>query len=251
MVDSLASGGVLQTPAWQRIFWASLEGVIASVLLLAGGLSALQTMTIVSALPFALVIILAAVGMWRALVIEKHREVSLQAHMATMRNMTGSQWRHRLSAMIRYPTRDEVETFIRVTAMESLKEVVDELRKAGWDAGVEFDESLVRAELVVNRDGHVGFIYDIRLITSPIPEFAYAGKAGPESEKEYCRAEVFLRRGGRSYDVYGYDGNDIIQDVLDQFGNYLHFLDSTPGKLPWEMAEHDDLLHPADKPDSE
>ena len=251
VVDSLASGGVLQTPAWQRIFWASLEGVIASVLLLAGGLSALQTMTIVSALPFAVVIILAAVGMWRALVIEKHREVSLQAHMATMRNMTGSQWRHRLTAMIRYPTRDEVETFIRVTAMESLKEVVDELRKAGWDAGVGFDESLVRAELVVNRDGHVGFIYDIRLITSPIPEFAYAGKAGPESEKEYCRAEVFLRRGGRSYDVYGYDGNDIIQDVLDQFGNYLHFLDSTPGKLPWEMAEHDDLLHPADKPDSE
>ena len=62
---------------------------------------------------------------------------------------------------------------------------------------------------------------------------------------------MFLRRGGRSYDVYGYDGNDIIQDVLDQFGNYLHFLDSTPGKLPWEMAEHDDLLHPADKPDSE
>ena len=39
--------------------------------------------------------------------------------------------------------------------------------------------------------------------------------------------------------------------VLDQFENYLHFLDNAPGKLPWDMAEHDDLLHPADKPDSE
>ena len=86
VVDSLASGGVLETPAWQRIFWAVLEGVIASVLLLAGGLSALQTMTMVSALPFAIIILLAAVGMWRALVIEGHRETSLQAHMAHSRD---------------------------------------------------------------------------------------------------------------------------------------------------------------------
>src|SRR5690554_7828641 len=48
VIDSLAAGGALNTPAWQRVFWASLEGVIASVLLLAGGLKALQTMTIVS-----------------------------------------------------------------------------------------------------------------------------------------------------------------------------------------------------------
>lgn len=244
VVDSLASGGVMETPAWQRIFWASLEGVIASVLLLAGGLSALQTMTIVSALPFAVVIILAAVGMWRALIIERHREVSLQAHMASSRHMTGSQWRHRLTAMIRYPTRDEVENFIRNTAMDSMKEVVDELRKAGWDARVGFDESLIRAELVVDREDQVGFIYDVRLVTNPVPEFAYAGKAGPQGEADYCRAEVFLRRGGRSYDVYGYDQHDLIRDVLDQFENYLHFLDNSPGKLPWNMAEHDDLLNP-------
>ncbi len=244
VVDSLASGGVMETPAWQRIFWASLEGVIASVLLLAGGLSALQTMTIVSALPFAVVIILAAVGMWRALIIERHREVSLQAHMASSRHMTGSQWRHRLTAMIRYPTRDEVENFIRNTAMDSMKEVVDELRKAGWDARVEFDENLIRAELVVDREDQVGFIYDVRLVTNPVPEFAYAGKAGRQGEQDYCRAEVFLRRGGRSYDVYGYDQHDLIRDVLDQFENYLHFLDNSPGKLPWNMAEHDDLLNP-------
>jgi choline/glycine/proline betaine transport protein len=30
--------------------------------------------------------------------------------------------------------------------------------------------------------------------------------------------------------------------MLDQFENYLHFLNVAPGKLPWEMAEHDDLL---------
>jgi len=53
VIDSLAAGGALHTPVWQRVFWASIEGVVASALLLAGGLSALQTMTIASALPFA------------------------------------------------------------------------------------------------------------------------------------------------------------------------------------------------------
>lgn len=82
VIDALAFGGAMQTPAWQRVFWAVLEGAVASVLLLAGGLSTLQTMTIASALPFAIIMLIAPVGMWRALVIEGHRETSLQARMA-------------------------------------------------------------------------------------------------------------------------------------------------------------------------
>ncbi len=33
VVDTLASGGVANTPVWQRIFWASLMGVVAIALL--------------------------------------------------------------------------------------------------------------------------------------------------------------------------------------------------------------------------
>ncbi|MEQ9464933.1 MAG: BCCT family transporter, partial [Haliea sp.] len=63
VIDSLASGGAATTPVWQRVFWASSEGAVAAALLLAGGLSALQTMTIASALPFSLIMIVAAFGM--------------------------------------------------------------------------------------------------------------------------------------------------------------------------------------------
>ncbi|HAN29717.1 MAG TPA: choline transporter, partial [Haliea salexigens] len=77
VIDSLASGGAPVTPVWQRVFWASSEGAVAAALLLAGGLGALQTMTIASALPFSLIMIAAALGMWRALVIEGHHHTSL------------------------------------------------------------------------------------------------------------------------------------------------------------------------------
>src|SRR5690554_5377534 len=81
VIDSLASGGVSETPAWQRVFWATSEGVVAGVLLLAGGLGALQTASIASALPFAVIILIAAFGMWRALVIEGHQHKSLKTAM--------------------------------------------------------------------------------------------------------------------------------------------------------------------------
>src|SRR3546814_8156656 len=32
VIDSLAAGGALHTPVWQRVFWASIEGVVASAL---------------------------------------------------------------------------------------------------------------------------------------------------------------------------------------------------------------------------
>ena len=89
VVDSLASGGALVTPIWQRVFWASLEGVIAATLLLAGGLSALQTMSILAALPFAIIMLIAAAGLWRALVIEGHRGAAVEA-LIRSRNLSGS-----------------------------------------------------------------------------------------------------------------------------------------------------------------
>jgi len=247
VIDSLASGGVINTPAWQRVFWAVLEGAVASVLLLAGGLSALQTMTIASALPFAIIMLIAAVGMWRALVIEGHRETSLQAHMMTNRHMTGSQWKHRLAAIVEFPGKKEVEMFIKNTAMNAMREVEQELKAKGWDATAEFDSENQRSHLQVHREHHVDFIYDVRLTEHPMPGFVYGElKRDPDKPEVYYRAEVYMRRGGRSYDVYGYDEHDIIKDILDQFENYLHFLDISPGKLPWDMDEHDDMINTDD-----
>ena len=56
VVDMLCSHGSNNTPLWQRIYWAVGIGVVAAILLLAGGLNALQTMTIAIALPFAIVL---------------------------------------------------------------------------------------------------------------------------------------------------------------------------------------------------
>lgn len=57
VVDSLTSGGKISTPVGQRIFWATTEGAVAAVLLIGGGLQALQTATIITGLPFAFLLL--------------------------------------------------------------------------------------------------------------------------------------------------------------------------------------------------
>lgn len=243
VIDSLASGGVQETPIWQRTFWVATEGVVASVLLLAGGLGALQTASVVSALPFAIIMLIAMVGMIKALRIEGHHENSQQQYrqMQQSTSPTGKGlWKKRLANLVDFPSRDSVENFIRITALNSMRKVEEELEAQDWEAEVTFDEEQCRAHFEVYKEGQVEFIYEIRLRAYEMPEFAANEEADELQDEYYYRAEVFLRRGGQAYDVYNYEPQDIINDILNQFERYLHFVHISPGILPWNMEEHDD-----------
>ncbi|MFQ3174837.1 MAG: choline/glycine/proline betaine transport protein, partial [Flavobacterium sp.] len=67
VVDNLTSGGKLDAPVGQRIFWAITEGAVAAVLLIGGGLQALQTATIVTGLPFAVILIVMCFSLHKGL----------------------------------------------------------------------------------------------------------------------------------------------------------------------------------------
>ena len=245
VIDSLASGGASYTPVWQRVFWATAEGTVASVLLLAGGLSALQTMAIASALPFSIIMIIAAIGMWRALVIEGHHHSSLKTEIQQRFSGTSGRglWRKRLLGMVTFPDREEVEHFMHTTVRKAMLRVERELQKQDWKTEVHEDPATARIYLEVIKEGLLDFIYEIRMIEHALPDYAYPEMVhNQDSEHVYYRAEVFLRRGGQSYDVYGLDQHDIITDILDQFEKQLNFLHISPGSLPWRMEEHDELL---------
>lgn len=70
VIDSITSGGRLDAPVGQRIFWAVTEGIVASALLIGGGLEALQTASITMGLPFAVALLLMCYCLWRGLSAE-------------------------------------------------------------------------------------------------------------------------------------------------------------------------------------
>ena len=202
VADALASGGIRKTPAKQRVFWSALSGVGAMVLLWAGGLQALQTLTLLSALPFAVVLLIALFGLLKALRIDDFKR---QSHQITnvapslYRNPEG--WRRRLGVIVHYPTYDQVKAYFNETIKPSMSDVVEAFKDEGLDASMNLVKD--RASLVVH---------------FPDPD------RDEDEEPSYVRAEVFLKEGGQDYDLMGWSREQIIHDVLDQYEKHLSFL---------------------------
>lgn len=78
VVDHLTSGGKLDSPVPQRVFWASMEGLLAGILLIGGGLETLQTATICTGLPFALIILTSIYSLYLGLSQELFIEESVE-----------------------------------------------------------------------------------------------------------------------------------------------------------------------------
>ena len=67
VIDTITAGGKVDAPVPQRVFWAVFEGAVAITLLLAGGLSALQSMVISTGLVFAVVLLIMCFAIWKGL----------------------------------------------------------------------------------------------------------------------------------------------------------------------------------------
>ncbi|KRU22245.1 BCCT family transporter [Psychrobacter piscatorii] len=241
VIDSLAAGGRSDTPWWQRSFWVVTEGAVAAVLLIAGGLTALQTAAIVSALPFAIIILISMFGMWRALRIEGHRNQSLdQNNKLPPHLLKPSAWRERIDYMTDKPTREKVLNYIKEVVMPSMMEVSSKFAETGWTTEVNYDAVNNRAVLELQRGDDVEFWYEVRLSEHEAPDYYTESSADTLPQEHHHRAEVYLRRGGQTYDLYGYKSESVINDIIDQFEKYLHFLNVSPDSLPWRMQAHDD-----------
>ncbi len=67
VIDILTSGGHAEPPVGQRVFWALTEGAVAAVLLVAGGLTALQTAVLSTAFPFSVIMLIICVSLVKGL----------------------------------------------------------------------------------------------------------------------------------------------------------------------------------------
>jgi betaine/carnitine transporter, BCCT family len=67
VIDTITAGGKTDGPMPQRVFWCVFEGLVAITLLIGGGLAALQAMAVTTGFPFAAVLLLMCVSIWKGL----------------------------------------------------------------------------------------------------------------------------------------------------------------------------------------
>lgn len=229
VIDMLASGGNLNTPIWQRVFWASSVGIVAIALLISGGLKALQTVTIASALPFSVVLLASMWGLIKALQLDvtKKELLRYQSGGGSRLGATPRSWQRRLRSMVNFPRRTHVKRFLDEVVTPACNEVADELRKQGFTVEVRSAEGEdKRVQFEVQHDAEVNFLYCVRPRAYVLPDFINQGNEGDEEreERKYFRAEVHLLEGGQDYDVMGWTREEVIEDILNQYEQHMHFL---------------------------
>ena len=70
VIDVIASGGKVDSPAPQRVFWCTFEGLVAIALIMGGGLVALQAMAVSTGFPFTIVLLIATISLVKGLMSE-------------------------------------------------------------------------------------------------------------------------------------------------------------------------------------
>lgn len=104
--------------------------------------------------------------------------------------------------------------------------VQEELNKQGTISHIS-DAAEDRIRLEVDLGNELNYIYEVRLRGYNSPTFALAALDNDEQQSEqhrYYRAEVYLKEGGQNYDVMGWNQEQLINDILDQYEKHLHFL---------------------------
>ncbi|AHY47391.1 bcct: transporter, betaine/carnitine/choline transporter (BCCT) family [Rubrobacter radiotolerans] len=221
--------------SWVRIFWAVATGLLTVAMLIVGGITALQSATIVMGLPFGFVMVLLMFGLFKALRVEAIREdsrrYSLPARFSgRSMSLNGDRtaalsWRQRLRRSMSFPSREKAILFLNEVAHPALTEVAEELRMHGVEAEVresKNEEGFTCVELVADLvEEEAPFQYRIEPQEVPMPVY---GDSSLREGDTYYRLNVHLREGGQGYDVMGYTHSQLIDDVLDHYEQHVEFV---------------------------
>jgi choline/glycine/proline betaine transport protein len=220
VLNMLSAHGRDDTPVLQRLIWAFVIGTIAIVLLLAGGLAALQTAAIASALPFSLALLGAIWGLARALRLDVAQR-DMQSVVPVVQGPDS--WRERLNALLAQPGGAEVSRFQREIVAPALKQFADALQERGVSASIDLvDDEASRVGLTVAVEGEPEFRYEV-VCQRHVATATGAEEAEPKTDTVFHRAEVHLYQGGQGYDVMGWSREQIIHDVLGHFERHQQF----------------------------
>ncbi|KQM31774.1 BCCT family transporter [Sphingomonas sp. Leaf10] len=204
VIDTLASGGAEDTPRWQRIYWCVLLGVTATLLLIAGGLGALQAATLLAALPFCFIMLLLAVGLVR----------QTNADLAGVALPDEAPVSERLKRLLVPARRGEIVRQMTGNGEAALRSVHDALQNEGWaDSRIDADGD--RCALILGSDTGRSFTYRLMPRSRPLAAYtALEASEGRRSTAWFLAAQT--NDEARVRDLTGFTVDQIAADILTQ-----------------------------------
>lgn len=230
VMNSIATKNARISPKWQTIGWGVLLAILSLMLLNAGGLNALQSMTLITALPFSIIMLLFIISLVKALSIDQsyyERDFS-----ATTVPWSGDSWKERLERIVSVNTKKSVNDFINSTVKQAFFELHDEFAKNGIQSKINTNENPYRIELEIGYDEINNFIYGVRNESKTISEYLVNEDNLPElDDNKVFYPKSYFGDDREGYDVQLFTKNELISDVLKHYERFIEIVSEEKNEM--------------------
>ena len=223
----------LAAPRWQAVMWGVLMSVVAIVLMQSGGLANLQAMTLLVALPFAMLMLLMCFSLWKGLNADK-KYFDTKVNPTSI-FWTGDKWKERLEQMMNQTQEKDILRFLKHTVLPAMRELRQELISK-YDLSVQintlFDQDEPAVELVIQKELMRDFMYGVKSIGREVSEQLINDDNLPHIQHSWTYEPYTYFFDGRvGYDVQYMDQDELIADMLKHYERYLSLLDDVGQEL--------------------
>lgn len=221
IMNGISSKGAANSPKWQNVFWGGLLTFVSLSLLSSGGLASLQTMTLVTALPFGIIMLLLCVNLWKALLADDEYSTSKFSHGSL--NWNDYHWKVRLEKILTYSQKKDIRKFLNETVRLSFEELVKELEKNEIKASIIHHTTPNNSiELVIKHDQLRDFVYGVMAQPQTISETLINEQNTPNIDSETVFLPISYFGDHRmGYDIQYLSKDEIISDVLREYERFL------------------------------
>lgn len=223
----------LAAPRWQAVMWGVLMSVVAIVLMQSGGLANLQAMTLLVALPFAMLMLLMCFSLWKGLSADK-KYFDTKVNPTSI-FWTGDKWKERLEQMMNQTQEKDILRFLKHTVLPAMRELRQELI-GKYELSVQintlFEQDEPAVELVIQKESMRDFMYGVKSVGREVSTQLINDDNLPHIQHSMTYEPYTYFFDGRvGYDVQYMDKDELIADMLKHYERYLSLLDDVGQEL--------------------
>ena len=223
----------LTAPRWQAVMWGVLMSVVSIVLMQSGGLANLQAMTLLVALPFAMLMLLMCFSLWKGLNADK-KYFDTKVNPTSI-FWTGDKWKERLEQMMNQTQEKDILRFLKHTVLPAMRELRQELI-GKYDLSVQintlFEQDEPAVELVIQKESMRDFMYGVKSVAREVSTQLINDDNLPHIQHSMTYEPYTYFFDGRvGYDVQYMDQDELIADMLKHYERYLSLLDDVGQEL--------------------
>jgi choline/glycine/proline betaine transport protein len=220
VMNSIASNNAENSPKWQLTFWGALLALVALVLLNAGGLQSLQTMTLITALPFSVIMLLFCYSLMKGLVVDNHYYT--KGFSVAASNWSGELWKERLQRILSSKSQEAVDAFMQQTVQPALQELAAAFVSKGTAATVQRTTTPMGVALTIKHELIEDFVYGVQTQSKTISSFLVQEDNVPDVKgtKRYI-PRTYFGDNRPGYSIEYFTQNEVIADVLKQYERFL------------------------------